>query len=288
MTFGDKPRPEKTNLNARGAHSAAFTLIELLVVIAIIAILASLLVPALAGAQEKGRKGRCAGNLHQIGVAISMYTEDNNDSFFVIFKDQKPWFIPNDGQWTSRPTSSALLKPTDDLAYWAIGYVKYAGDQRGIWGCPSAKTVDEWHDDGRFYPKEFWKNSTIGMSQYLTSPTPSGKPAHVKVSGLESPQTTILCNDAAEQKMDGGDDSLSTFSDGGTVLSQWIGSPPGSGGLSKSLYNGYPFQWEWYRHNKKSQVLWVGGNISLIPFKNYKGIDYRWYTGEVPVDTPRF
>ena len=91
--------------------------------------------------------------------------------------------------------------------------------------------------------------------------------------------------------MDGGDDSLSTFSDtsSGTILGQWIGSPPGSGGLGKSLYNGYNFEWEWYRHNKKCQTVWVGGNVSLIPFRTYvRGIDYRWYTGETPLQSPTF
>jgi hypothetical protein len=87
--------------------------------------------------------------------------------------------------------------------------------------------------------------------------------------------------------MEGEEDSIGDFGSG-TILSQWIGSPPGSGGLSKSLYNGYPFQWEWYRHNQKCQTLWIGGNASLIPFNGYKGIDYRWYTGDPPVDNPKF
>jgi hypothetical protein len=82
---------------------------------------------------------------------------------------------------------------------------------------------------------------------------------------------------------------LGLFPGSSTILSQWIGSPPGSGGLSKSLYKGYPFQWEWYRHNRKCQTMWVGGNVSLIPFTGYnKGVDYRWYTGDPPVDNPKF
>ncbi len=55
----------------------AFTLIELLVVIAIIAILAAMLMPALMRARDSAKKSKCAGNVHNIGLAISMFRGDH-------------------------------------------------------------------------------------------------------------------------------------------------------------------------------------------------------------------
>ena len=69
------PKPSRAESNP----SAAFTLLELLVVIAVIAALAALLLPVFGRLKESGRATVCLGNLHQMGLALQIYVQDNRN-----------------------------------------------------------------------------------------------------------------------------------------------------------------------------------------------------------------
>lgn len=63
----------------------AFTLIELLVVIGIIAVLAALLLPVLGKTKEAGRSTACLSNLRQLGIALQLYVQDNQNRLPTIY-----------------------------------------------------------------------------------------------------------------------------------------------------------------------------------------------------------
>jgi prepilin-type N-terminal cleavage/methylation domain-containing protein len=64
----------------RNRLTVGFTLIELLVVLSIITLLIALLLPALASARLTAESIKCASGMRQVGMAFTMYAEDNNQT----------------------------------------------------------------------------------------------------------------------------------------------------------------------------------------------------------------
>jgi prepilin-type N-terminal cleavage/methylation domain-containing protein/prepilin-type processing-associated H-X9-DG protein len=62
-------------------RGVGFTLIELLVVIGIIGVLLGILLPAAEHVRHQGYIDKCASNLRQIGMGISMYCNENRGSY---------------------------------------------------------------------------------------------------------------------------------------------------------------------------------------------------------------
>lgn len=98
-----------------------FTLIELLIVIAIIAILASLLLPALGQARNKGHYIQCTNNLKQLGLAMMQYLEDH-DEYYMRGKMPLPGCgVNTEYEWWnswrgSLPANGYIKKKTQECA----------------------------------------------------------------------------------------------------------------------------------------------------------------------------
>lgn len=58
---------------------SGFTEIETVVVIGVIALLSAIIFPVFTHVREKGRQRACASNLHQLGLAVEAYSQDNDE-----------------------------------------------------------------------------------------------------------------------------------------------------------------------------------------------------------------
>jgi prepilin-type N-terminal cleavage/methylation domain-containing protein len=110
-------------------RTPAFTLIELLVVIAIIAILAAILFPVFAQARAKARQAACLSNLKQLGLGLSLYVQDYDESL-PIATSWGPRWGPSDYK-----TNAQYVSPFPDSKQPGLLQPYLKNDP--IWFCPS-------------------------------------------------------------------------------------------------------------------------------------------------------
>lgn len=152
----------------------SFTLVELLVVIAIIAILAALLSPALKKARDLGRRVQCLNNMKQIGLAILMYVNDNEERF-----------PPSVGNW-------------NDQFYPAMGIAerRYVGIE--VFDCLADRTRVQGVDYPNFFPNGknvgLGYNCKLGGNHYYPYGSVNGFPMS-RMSQLNEPGLDIMVTD---------------------------------------------------------------------------------------------
>jgi prepilin-type N-terminal cleavage/methylation domain-containing protein len=212
--------------NIRSGLRFAFTLIELLVVIAIIAILASLLLPALAKAKEKGQQTVCRSNLKQLGLAFQLYTPDYNDIF--PGAASKGSYEPMREDWifwnVNRSSDPFFENPQNS----AIG--RYIGNfSTNLFRCPADQDALNRERDlarkaGPSNPYLYSYSAVSyvpGQNRGITSLyAPGAKPAHFKATEIRNPASKFML---VEENADAA--AGETIDDG-----RWVpGAPIGSG-----------------------------------------------------------
>jgi prepilin-type N-terminal cleavage/methylation domain-containing protein/prepilin-type processing-associated H-X9-DG protein len=150
-----------------------FTLVELLVVIGIIALLISILLPSLNKARETANRAKCASNLHQIGLAILLYQNENQQLSPRTIMDLSGAPTPIWGTATQVPgTADPFGTPNEGANNVSASFFLLARIEQltpAVFICPSSN-AEAWDFGGGANSAQNWTdwNGTTGIGKNLS------------------------------------------------------------------------------------------------------------------------
>lgn len=238
-----------------------FTLIELLVVIGIIAILGALMYPTFAQAREAARLTTCTSNLRQIGMAVTQYLADYDDTFppARIAAPRKSWagfILPYCNGWP-------LFRCPNMVDATVVG--------RSIWSTPlnSFQNLSVW--EGYGWNVDYLAAAQADCSDFDQQFDGSGPP--INSAAIGDPSATVMCTGASMGMGTGswtGRNSI--YPERGGYC--FVNSPAGVGtrevctypygGWGQGSYLGAYGGFEANRHGGRGVVLFVDGHTQTM------------------------
>jgi prepilin-type N-terminal cleavage/methylation domain-containing protein/prepilin-type processing-associated H-X9-DG protein len=188
----------------------AFTLVELLVVIGIIALLVSMLLPALNKVREQANTIKCASNLRQVYLYVSMYSAENQGymlpaNMYVGKWEYGDWYGIIARQYFHVNMVDAAGNPLSGTTAWN----KLVGTAAmNFLDCPTIERPDgkfEYFYNRGMGDWDKWSSATSGTFD----PNASGRPANWNIIryGLKKrtqvPNNVLLAGDMALYKPSG-------------------------------------------------------------------------------------
>jgi prepilin-type processing-associated H-X9-DG protein len=227
------------------ANRNAFTLVELIVLVAMIAILAAILFPVFAQARDKARTTTCISNLKQIGLGITQYIQDNDETIcpfgYPTSSGARYWYGTYNSGTGVYDMSQGLLQP----------YMKNVKIQ----DCPNAPPITSATGNR---PVAYGFNY-----DYLYFPTYSGDPSspdYAKLSGNPIPAALCAFDSPSETIMMSGNGFIEPNT--GSMARYSLIRPPSQSTYYDGVYGGTYGETVHGLHQGCANVLWCDGHAS--------------------------
>lgn len=244
-------------------RSRALSLLEVLVSTGVIALLASILLPAMSGAREKGRLTNCIGILHNAGVAATLYLEENEGTFWPYYADlvspecgRQWWFgLEPDGP-PSNPwqTNRPILKEAGFLSRYLAGAAEDLI-------CPSFP-----YPDSRYFPKFSPHTTSYGYNLAALAVSSGTNPSathtgHIREFVGQTADVFVLADGIHFDRLDFSNSPSSDQTLNEPAYIQW--QDPAFFNSNAGVQGGFGH----FRHGGRAAVLFIDGHVGTQPVR---------------------